>query len=137
MIQKWTDLHQDEVRPVHIDPVLKDRRGFNYDALLNQMKSEESVEVLLDMVRQGVLKKEFISLRKAFKKEENEAEIHRIAHSIKGTSLTLYFERLEVWMRQLEELNPNYYGEDASSLLQKVDKEYEVVEKIITEKTYL
>ena len=76
-------------------------------------------------------------LKKAIKDASGEKEIYKLAHSLKGTCLTLYFESLEEKVSQMENLHPNYDSPEAMALLKEIDKRYQKVEQILAEKQYL
>ncbi|NQZ78716.1 MAG: response regulator, partial [Ekhidna sp.] len=144
IVKKWTKVSDEgmdlksEMDALQESENPADRHVFNYDRLLKEFRNNhQTVERLLETVRAGILEQQLASLKAAFRKEDNAKEIGKIAHTIKGTFLTLYFEVLEDKITQLEELNPNFYGEQGSSLMKEIDEGYQAVFKIISDKSYL
>jgi len=111
---------------------------FNYKALATKLNNDlETVEEVLNMIREGGLRKfimELGEIRNHMKKKEH---IKALAHKIKGIGLNLCFDKLANAAAKLENVYPKYGSKEAKGLIKNIEDAHEVVEKIILEKEYL
>lgn len=137
MLDTWLPVSEDATNPNPAEAsATAGLEHFNREALLQRLGfklgdgNEQVVEEILELVRQGALKRVIAKARELVMFRAAADSIQSMAHTIKGAAMGSGFEIMASLAEQIEKMSPFNLAK-ASELLDAIEKEEETIMKLI------